>query len=544
MERVDLGLLAFPLVVITLLALGIIASDPRAWDSALSLRKGPSDELAFLILNLVLYSILRHKQVRRLRGRLLRERIRAETLARRYEELQQIREISSEAHRTDDPATTIRRIARNALRCADADFASLYLVRGVEGRLEPATAAAASGAVPSRDSLPAGQGIAGAVVASARPLFVHGREAVTEKACEGEALAGMESVLAVPLFAGHRVLGALTVAKVRPSEESFSFADLHLAVIFADHAAWVLQSSTMREELVGHGRELHRLSEDLRRARRFFEGRAVPSSPAQIASRLGHDLASPLTSIQGYAQLLLAQPLEAKPRTWAETILSETRRCHEIADSAIALLQADRTSFGPCDLGQVVEAALAQRSEALGAAGIRVVRELPSDLPSIVGNPDLLEEGLLQLLRNAEAAMEGVDGDRILEIAAHRRDGAVRLLLSDTGSGIPPDLAERVFEPFFSTRPEGTASGLGLTVAAKIFGEHGATLRHEPNRPHGARFVIDFAQTWQPDPSPATVGRIEAPPPPRDRTPAPAPASLDNAEPTLLQSKGRPRALD
>jgi two-component system NtrC family sensor kinase len=70
----------------------------------------------------------------------------------------------------------------------------------------------------------------------------------------------------------------------------------------------------------------------------------------------------------------------------------------------------------------------------------------------------------------------------------------VRLAVSDTGPGVPPELAERIFEPFFTTKPEGQGTGLGLSICYRIAEEHGGSIRMEPPPGGGARFVVDLPQ--------------------------------------------------
>ncbi len=122
---------------------------------------------------------------------------------------------------------------------------------------------------------------------------------------------------------------------------------------------------------------------------------------------------------------------------------------------------------------------------------IRVEAELASELPPISAGADVVHQLLLNLIMNAAAAVQ--DGGRIV-VSAQRgwlpgaagRVPAIELAVADDGPGIPPELRQRVFDPFFTTRPDGT--GLGLTVCARIVADHGGAI-HIQDSPLGGAAV-------------------------------------------------------
>jgi signal transduction histidine kinase len=537
MERADLRLLAFPLLVIVLLSAGLIMSDQRIWNTSLSFREGPSDELAFLTLNLVLYIVFRHRRVRLVYTRLLDERVRAESLARRIDELWSILEVSSRVRSTEEIDPTMRSIAEKARECLRGDVATVFLKSADGRRLEAGIRVVPGEPDPAHpaEPLPARAGVAGTVAETGRPLILSDAREIAQRSDEREGLDRMESVLSVPLLRGNEILGAVTVARSEGAGERFALSDLQILMIFADYAAYVVRSASLQEQIRTHTRELEALSDALARARRFLDLTEAPPTRERILSRLGHDLANPLTSILGYSQLLQSIPLESKPKQYVDHIFGETRRCQEIVDGIISLLQegdADRLS---CDLNRIVESALGARTAAHAERGITVIRDLAADLPPLLGNSVLLHEAVSQLVANAEEALSAVDGERILRISTSRHEGRARLAVEDNGSGVPEELRERVFEPFFSTRSKGSSTGLGLTVAAKIVRDHGGDIRCEASEPGGARFVLEIPLNEGSPSMPA--GQPPGADEPRsvDGT-SPGARSLDNGAPGLLQS--------
>ena len=102
----------------------------------------------------------------------------------------------------------------------------------------------------------------------------------------------------------------------------------------------------------------------------------------------------------------------------------------------------------------------------------------------------MIEQVLVNLITNACQAMEGVEGAKLLEIASAVQDGRIVLRVSDSGPGVPPSLREKVFDPFFTTRKEG--SGIGLSFSHRIVADHGGSVRVDTSRWGGAEFRIEL----------------------------------------------------
>ncbi|TMA94911.1 MAG: hypothetical protein E6J70_17070 [Deltaproteobacteria bacterium] len=129
----------------------------------------------------------------------------------------------------------------------------------------------------------------------------------------------------------------------------------------------------------------------------------------------------------------------------------------------------------------------------LAAKGARLGRDESPGLPAVRADPDLLSQVLLGLLANAaEAVPPGGD----VMLAARARDGAVELVVEDCGPGIPPELRDRVFEPFFTTRPRGV--GLGLAVARQVVEAHGGRIEAGERPGGGARLTLRLPSAGQP----------------------------------------------
>jgi signal transduction histidine kinase len=167
------------------------------------------------------------------------------------------------------------------------------------------------------------------------------------------------------------------------------------------------------------------------------------------------------------------------------------RNAHRIARIAQGLLSFARPSAGgqaPVQLNDVVRDTLLLAEREVTRAGIALTVEAADALPLVRGDASALEQVLLNLVTNAAAAVEAGGAIRITTRAHPERAGAVQLIVADSGCGIAPDVLPHIFDPFFSTKPEGT--GLGLSVSHGIVREHGGTLDVESAPGQGTRVTV------------------------------------------------------
>jgi signal transduction histidine kinase len=119
---------------------------------------------------------------------------------------------------------------------------------------------------------------------------------------------------------------------------------------------------------------------------------------------------------------------------------------------------------------------------------IFVHTEPEPDLPAVAGDPTQLRQVLVNLVTNAIDAMAETTGSRTLSVCAALRDGRVRISVADTGPGIAPEDADRIFNPLFTTKPDG--KGIGLAICRSIVEDHDGRLWIVPNTPQGAVFHV------------------------------------------------------
>ena len=216
------------------------------------------------------------------------------------------------------------------------------------------------------------------------------------------------------------------------------------------------------------------------------------STLSELSGSLAHELNQPLAIILTNAQAaqrLLAQPSPdlAEARDILADIVSEDQRAGEVIRRLRALLKPGQTRLQPLSVNEIIEDVLRiARSDLIGH-GITVRRRLAGSVPQVLGDRIQLQQVLLNLFLNASDAMATVPpAARFLTLATEHRAGTVRISVSDTGCGLPPD-AERIFEPFYTTKKQGL--GLGLPICRSIVTAHNGRLWAEARSAAGTDVV-------------------------------------------------------
>ena len=212
----------------------------------------------------------------------------------------------------------------------------------------------------------------------------------------------------------------------------------------------------------------------------------------QLGAGIAHEVKNPLAGILGYVQLSLRK---TEPDTVLhnnlKVIEKETKRCRTIIDNLLKFARQERVEMKPLELNGVVEETAALVDHQLGMHGIRLEKELAQGLPAIFGNANQLQQILLNLVLNAEQAMEGKQG-KIRITTGRTGEGRAEVRISDTGPGIPKEIQARLFEPFFTTKPAGKGTGLGLSVTYGIVKDHQGEILVESEPGQGATFILRF----------------------------------------------------
>jgi len=214
-----------------------------------------------------------------------------------------------------------------------------------------------------------------------------------------------------------------------------------------------------------------------------------------LAAGMAHEVRNPLVGVRAAAQLMEREPNFAPSlREFTGTIIREVDRLNRLVDDLLAFGARRRLRIQPCNVNQVVEGALHLEESSLTAGSVSVVRRYDPELPAVAGDSDRLLQVFLNLIKNGVEAMGEEGGEltvrtRFERVALQCGGGPAAVVeIGDHGPGIPAEMRERLFNPFFSTRHKGT--GLGLPISQRIVEEHGGTIEVQSQPGAGTTFRV------------------------------------------------------
>ena len=258
---------------------------------------------------------------------------------------------------------------------------------------------------------------------------------------------------------------------------------------FPAHVTWSLIRDDGGRE-VGLAVAARDLSED-RRVEEHLRQAEKLAALGELVAGVAHEVNNPLTGISAFAQLLLEDELDAEQHESVRMIKREADRAVGVIRDLLVFARKAPAREVLVDINDVVHRTLRLRTYHLSAAGIDVVADLEDGLPGLRGDEHKLQQVVLNLLVNAEYAMQGVD-HRELRVRTWRVQDRIVIEVADTGTGMTPEVRAHIFEPFYTTKPEGAGTGLGLSVSYGIVQAHGGTIDVESASGVGTAFRISL----------------------------------------------------
>jgi signal transduction histidine kinase len=261
----------------------------------------------------------------------------------------------------------------------------------------------------------------------------------------------------------------------------------------------------LNRELAAAGSELSLEVRHTRSELRQIEHRAKAAeslaSTATLVAALAHEVGTPMGVIQGHAELLESSVVDERGRWRLRTIREQIERITRIIQALLTSARPRETERVPLELEPLLDTSISFLQEKFRRRKIALERRIDR-APPILGDGEKLQQLFLNLLLNAADAMP--QGGTVTVSLDVSPAGAARVRISDTGTGIAPEHVGSIFDPFYTTKPAGQGSGLGLVVARSIAMDHDAQLDVESEVGRGTEFRIEFAPAPQAAPGRAT----------------------------------------
>jgi two-component system NtrC family sensor kinase len=267
--------------------------------------------------------------------------------------------------------------------------------------------------------------------------------------------------------------------------------------LHSEHDENVAWTHTLEQRVEQKTRELKRAHEHALHTEKM-------ASIGKMAAVLAHELNNPLSGILTYAKLL---------RKWVDRddsgrnhrkeicesldlIALESRRCGDLVKNLLTFSRATPMNLQPANLNEVIDRSLRLVQHQLDLAGIQVQPRLDPDLPPVVCDAAQIEQVLLALIMNAlDALPQG--GNLWLTTSFGHEPNRVRIVVRDDGSGIPPEILPRIFEPFLTTKETGRGVGLGLAISHSILERHNGNIEVQSEPGRGTTFTVTLP--WDAD---------------------------------------------
>ncbi|HEY3268338.1 MAG TPA: GAF domain-containing sensor histidine kinase [Armatimonadota bacterium] len=402
-------------------------------------------------------------------------------------ELLALVEVGKTLAATLDPQALLRKVVHTARALLQSDRATIMLL---DDDRRVFTIAAASGwGVDNLEGAErnSSEGIAGYVASTGEPVLLN--DTGTDGPMHLLRREAVRSGVCVPIRTPKDLLGVLTATNSQGSH-AFTPHDQELLLFLAGQAAVALVNARLYQESVRSYERLKQTQERMVQAEKL-------KALGELSAGVAHDFSNLLGGILGHAQLMLRDIDDPKQRKRLQHI---EQAAHDGAETVERILEFTRTQphrpFEAVDLNAVVRDTVAmarpkwENETRVYGTPLEVVTEL-GDVPFIYGHPVKLREVLTNLLFNAVDAMP--DGGRVT-VRTYEREGSVFVSVSDNGLGMPVDVQSRIFDPFFSTK--GTlGTGLGLSVAYGIVGQHGGHITVDSTEGQGSTFTLCFPAT-------------------------------------------------
>ena len=247
-----------------------------------------------------------------------------------------------------------------------------------------------------------------------------------------------------------------------------------------------------RGKLAAQVVEERRIREELESLQRQVIRQERLAAIGVLASGVAHELNNPLQAILGSAELLqVREELPADARAELVMIQKESARASAIIRNLSRFSRQQPGDSTPVRLREVVDSVIQLRERRLTEADIRISVHETGD-PVAMAVFEELQQVVLNLIINAEQAVLETAPPRNIDIKLERVEGKVRLEVHDSGPGVPPQNEPKLFQPFFTTKPSGEGTGLGLSVSYGIVQSHGGTIGFRPGAIGGAVFYFEL----------------------------------------------------
>jgi signal transduction histidine kinase len=399
------------------------------------------------------------------------------------DEIKALARLSTMVNSTLDLTEVLDNAMKYVEELMDAEASSIFEMDHERDELFFRLARGTGGSRAREIRLSMGEGIAGRVAREGKPLLVADVYEDGRFSPRMDKYTGFKtrSIIGVPIKHKGRLIGVLEVLNKRggPFEEE----DLELLTVVGNQIGIAMENARLYQRLQ---EKFTLTAEELKKTQQKLIQSERLGALARLSQGVAHEVRNPVMSIGGFARRLKQKlaPGDSAHR-YVEIMLKELARLEKMVQDVENYANMREPEFREVNLKKLIEHAMEEWRQSWARPDIQVHLDLPGVEITFPGDEGLLSLVLKNLFRNAREAM--TTGGK-LSIAAYPEGQQIIIEVGDTGSGIPADDLPQVFDPFFTSNPQG--SGLGLTTVHRIVSEHNGEISVKSTVGEGTEFRI------------------------------------------------------
>lgn len=314
----------------------------------------------------------------------------------------------------------------------------------------------------------------------------------------------VQAYAGIPIMEENKVIGVLTLN--HPQREFFTHEILEVLLVMTNLAAiaihqWRLVTRLEREkeELQEANREIRILAqnlaknvEELKKTQKQLIQSEKLAATGRLAADIAHEINNPVGIIVSSVECMLLDgdhTLSDESINDAKVIINQADRIGKITRLLLSFARLPVEEKTDVNINEIIEETISLFHKHLLKKGISVYQELVEDIPLILGNSNQIQQILVNLITNADDAMEK-GGNLYLRTRCHDRNLIVEI--EDEGCGIAAEKLDKIFDPFYTTKGKGLGTGLGLAVSYGLVEEHGGKIEVVSKEGEGTCFIISF----------------------------------------------------
>ena len=481
--RWQLWILAFSLLLTYALCVAIIV-DPTRWEKIFSLYT--KQTIIILLTGLVVlsllfctYVVITEKRLYKLQDLVIKEQgafLRDSTF--RLSCLEKICETFNRMFASYEPgifSKTLNEVAKLSCELFKADYASIMLVDESDNKLKTQGLFGISDETIRSAALQFGEAIAGWVVEKTEALRLNHQTDYSKFKGYFQKERYIQSALSAPLLRHNKLFGVLNITRLAPNKD---FTDLDLQFL-----KLAIKDITFPIEHISHIKTLTEKEKKLTEDQNLVQ-------IGKLAAGLAHDFKNIIFVASGYLEIMAGSPEFKNNLETITKITAELNKMQNIIRNLLILGRHHSLKKKEVSINDLIKNLLEPLKNKLDSQGIRVILNLDRNLSTVTADPEQLQIALINLIQNAEEAMEETSRKELTIITTVVQNNQFNITVSDTGKGIENENLPRIFDTFFSTKELGIGAGLGLSITENIINAHQGKITVESVPGQGATFSI------------------------------------------------------